>query len=59
MAYFTLMVILLLVAGSSWLLMNSDRKREDLWYKIATLSWTALAVTIIASFLNLIWFDHS
>jgi hypothetical protein len=48
--------VVLAIAGSSWLLMNSDRKREDLWYKISKISWIILATMIIGGFLTSIWF---
>ena len=54
--YFTLIFVVLAIAGSSWLLMNSDRKREDLWYKISKISWIILATMIIGGFLTSIWF---
>lgn len=53
--YFTLIFVLLVIAGSSWSLMNSDRKREDLWWKISKISWATLAVMIIGGALIGIW----
>jgi hypothetical protein len=32
--YFTLIFVVLAIAGSSWSLMNSDTKRENLWFKL-------------------------
>ena len=54
--YFTLIFVVLVIAGSTWLLMNSDRKREDLWYKISKISWITLATMIICGALTSIWF---
>ena len=54
--YFTLIIVVLLIAGSSWSLMNSDRKREDLWYKISKISWVTLATMLIGGALTAIWF---
>ena len=54
--YFTLIFVVLVIAGSTWLLMNSDRKREDLWYKISKISWITLATMIIGGALTSIWF---
>jgi len=48
--------VVLAIAGSSWSLMNSDRKREDLWYKISKISWITLATMIIGGALTTIWF---
>mgnify|MGYP003473974933 len=54
--YFTLIFVVLAIAGSSWSLMNSDRKREDLWYKISKISWITLDILIIGGALTSIWF---
>jgi len=48
--------VVLSIAGSSWSLMNSDRKREDLWYKISKISWITLATMLIGGALTAIWF---
>jgi hypothetical protein len=54
--YFTLIFITLIVAGVAWSLMNSDRKREDLWFKISQISWITLATMLIGGGLTAIWF---
>ncbi len=54
--YFTLIFVVLAIAGSSWLLMNSDNKRSDLWFKISKISWITLLVMIIGGALTSIWF---
>jgi cytochrome bd-type quinol oxidase subunit 2 len=54
--YFTLLFVVLAIAGSSWLLMNSDDKRSDLWYKISKISLITLATMIIGVALTTIWF---
>lgn len=54
--YFTLIFVTLMVAGVAWSLMNSDRKREDLWYKISKISWITLATMLIGGVLTSIWF---
>jgi hypothetical protein len=54
--YFTLIFVVLAIAGSSWLLMNSDTKRENLWFKISQISWLTLLVMIIGGALTSIWF---
>lgn len=54
--YSTLIIVVLVIAGSSWLLMNSDRKREDLWWKISKISWITLATMLIGGALTSIWF---
>ncbi len=54
--YFTLIFVVLAIASSSWLLMNSDNKRSDLWFKISKISWITLLVMIIGGALTSIWF---
>lgn len=54
--YFTLILVILAIAGSTGLLMNSDRKREDLWYKISMFSFITLTIMIIGGALTSIWF---
>ncbi len=54
--FFTLISVVLAIAGSSWSLMNSDDKRSDLWYKISKISWITLATMIIGGALTSIWF---
>jgi hypothetical protein len=36
--------------------MNSDTKRENLWFKISQISWITLLVMIIGGALTSIWF---
>jgi hypothetical protein len=54
--YFTLILVTLIVAGVTWLLMNSDDKRSDLWFTISKISWITLLVMIIGGALTAIWF---
>lgn len=54
--YFTLIIVTTIVAGVSWLLMNIDNKRINLWYKISIISWITLSSIIIAGALTKIWF---
>ena len=54
--YFTLIFVVFAIAGSSWLLMNIDDKRSDLWYKISIISWITLATMTIGGALTSIWF---
>lgn len=54
--YFTLIFAVLAIAGFSWSQMNIDRKKEDLWYRISTISWITLAIMIIGGALVSIWF---
>ena len=54
--YFTLIFVVLTVAGTTWSLMNSDNKRSDLWFKISKISWIAVVVMIIGGALTSIWF---
>lgn len=53
--YLTLIFVVLVVAGSSLVLMNSDRKREDLWRKISKISWITLATMVIGGALTILW----
>jgi hypothetical protein len=54
--YFTLILVTLIVAGVTWLLMNSDDKRSDLWFTISKISWITLLVMMIGGALTAIWF---
>jgi hypothetical protein len=54
--YFTLILVTLIVAGVTWLLMNSDNKRSDLWFTISKISWITLLVMTIGGALTSIWF---
>ena len=44
--YFTVVIVLVLVIFGSWILMNVDEKREDMWYKI-TLTTSMLEMILI------------
>jgi hypothetical protein len=54
--YNTLILVTLIVVGVTWLLMNSDDKRSDLWFKIAIISLITTSVIIIVGALIVIWF---
>jgi hypothetical protein len=54
--YDTLILVTLIVVGVTWLLMNSDDKRSDLWFKIAIISLITTSVIIIVGALIVIWF---
>ncbi len=54
--YDTLILVTLIVAGVTWLLMNSDDKRSDLWFKISIISLITTSVMIIVGALTVIWF---
>ncbi len=54
--YFTLLLLLCVVAGGSWMLMNSDEKRSDMWFKISQLSWISLSVIAVIGAITTIWF---
>jgi hypothetical protein len=54
--YFTLILVTLIVAGVTWLLMNSDDKRSDLWFTISKISWITLGLMLIGGALTAIWF---
>jgi heme/copper-type cytochrome/quinol oxidase subunit 2 len=54
--YCTLILVTLIVAGVTWLLMDIDDKRSDLWFKISIISWITTSVMIIVEALTVIWF---
>jgi len=54
--YFTLIIIIFIIGGSSWLLMNSDNKRSDLWFRISQISWITLLVMVVIGSLTTIWY---
>ncbi len=54
--YFTMLILLCVVAGGSWMLMNSDEKRSDMWFKISQLSWISLSVIAVLGAITTIWF---
>ena len=54
--YFTMLILLYVVAGGSWMLMNSDEKRSDMWFKISQLSWISLSVIAVLGAITTIWF---
>jgi hypothetical protein len=55
--YFTLLLLLCVVAGGSWMLMNSDEKRSQMWFKISQLSWISLSVIAVIGAITTIWFS--
>jgi len=54
--YFTLIIIIFIIGVSSWLLMNSDNKRSDLWFRISQISWITLLVMVVIGSLTTIWY---
>lgn len=53
--YFTVMVTILLIIFASFILMNEDSRREDMWFKIGKISWISLMVLVIGGFFYNIW----
>ena len=53
--YFTLIFVVLTIAGTTWSLMDSDSKRSDLWFKISYISWITLAIMLIIGAITGIW----
>jgi len=53
--YVTLCFVLILIGFFSLLLMNSDIKREDLWWKITQISLIGLFIILCVGPLILIW----
>jgi len=54
--YLTLIFVPLIVGGVTWLLMNSDNKRSDLWFKISKISWILTLVMVIVGLIVDTWF---
>ena len=53
--YVTLCFVLILIGFFSFLLMDSDIKREDLWWKITQISLIGLLIISFVGALSLIW----
>jgi len=53
--YFTNIFVVLGVASITWVLMNSDIRREDLWYTISISSWMLLTLILIGGLITTIW----
>ena len=53
--YSTLLFITLTVAGVTWILMNCDDERSDLWFKISIISCIITFVMILVGELIALW----
>ena len=53
--YFTIIFVVLGVASITWVLMNSDIRREDLWYTISISSWMLLTLILIGGLITTIY----
>lgn len=55
--YFTVVIVLVLVIFSSWILMNVDEEREDMWYKITITTSMLEMIFIFGGFIASIWLN--
>lgn len=53
--YFTLIFILIAIAGTTSVLGTTDDERSDMWDKISLIFWLALAVVVFVGALTIIW----
>ena len=55
--YFTVVIVLVLVIFSSWILMNVDEEREDMWYKITLITSMLEMIFIFGGMIASIWLN--
>jgi hypothetical protein len=55
--YFTAIILLIVIAGVSTALMNTDDKRMDMWWKIAKTSWSTLLLMVVVGSIACIWIE--
>ena len=55
--YFTVVIVLVLVIFGSWILMNVDEEREDMWYKITLTTSMLEMIFIFGGFIASIWLN--
>ena len=55
--YLTVIILMSIVFGGSWVLFNSDEKRKDLWFKVSMTSGIGLLCMVVGLGLYLIWFS--
>ena len=55
--YVTVVLTLVLLFFGSWILMNTDEKREDTWYKTTLATLMLLILLSIGGFITSIWLN--
>ena len=55
--YFTVVILLVLVIFGSWILMNVDEEREDMWYKITLTTLMLEMILIFGGMIASIWLN--
>ena len=55
--YFTVVIVLVLVIFGSWILMNVDEEREDMWYKITLTTSMIEMIFIFGGMITSIWLN--
>ena len=55
--YFTVVIVLVLVIFGSWILMNVDEEREDMWYKITLTTLMLEMILIFGGMIASIWLN--
>ena len=55
--YFTVVIVLVLVIFGSWILMNVDEEREDMWYKITLTTSMLEMIFIFGGMITSIWLN--
>ena len=55
--YFTVVIVLVLVIFGSWILMNVDEEREDMWYKITLTTSMLEMILIFGGMIASIWLN--
>ena len=55
--YFTVVIVLVLVIFGSWILMNVDEEREDMWYKITLITSMLEMIFIFGGMIASIWLN--
>ena len=55
--YFTVVIVLVLVIFGSWILMNVDEEREDMWYKITLTTSMLEMIFIFGGMIASIWLN--
>jgi hypothetical protein len=53
--YFTVILSLFMFTVFSWIMMNVDEKREDMWFKITVIIVIISVVLIIGGLIGSIW----
>jgi hypothetical protein len=55
--YFTVVIVLVLLIFGSWILMNVDEEREDMWYKITLKTLMLEMILIFGGMIASIWLN--